>query len=67
MLVVGMFDLGRIDNCVVRTNEGEEESKNKGDANGCTEGDPNSVYLKLSTQKKRRQQKVSFYSVVLHL
>lgn len=47
MPAIRMFDLGCIDNSVMRANEGEEKGEEDGETDGGTEGKPDSVDLEL--------------------
>lgn len=55
MPAIRMFDLGCIDNRVMRTNEGEEKGEEDGETDGSTEGKPDSVDLELWQKDKHSQ------------
>jgi hypothetical protein len=53
VFLIGMLQLGSIDDVVARTEEGEKESKQEGDTDGGPQGSPDGGYLELSSPEKR--------------
>jgi hypothetical protein len=53
VFLIGMLELGSIDNVVARTEEGEKEGKEEGDPNGGPQGSPDGGYLELSSPEKK--------------
>lgn len=54
MLLIGVFNLGGINDGVSGTEEGEEEREDDCDPDVCSQGDPDGVYLELEENESPR-------------